>query len=533
MHRAAWLRLSLVVVLQSLRTAPAHAASEVRTEAGVVEGTSSADGKIRVYRGIPFAAPPVGPLRWKAPQPAIPWKGVRQAKAFGFRPVQSKVYADQVFVDPGPSEDCLTLNVWTPATWPSQRLPVMVWIYGGGFDGGGSSEPRHDGEALARKGVLVVTFNYRVGVFGFLAHPELSKESGHGTSGNFAFLDQIAALKWVKANIAAFGGDPDNVTIFGESAGASSVCLLMASPLARGLFHRAIGESGSALFSQTDPFMELSAPARVEEAGVAFAKALGADTLTEMRAKSTEAVLTAATKPKRMRSLPTVDGWVLPTNAQANLAAMTETFAAGRQGHVPLLAGWNSDEGGVEDVMGKAEPTAQNYVDLIRKQYGEHADALLKLYAPGSDAGTRQAILNLANDQFIGFSTWKWIDIHSRTGGAPVYRYLFEEAPPADPTRPWAKGAFHSAEIEFVFGNLRTRKLPWRPEAFKLSERMVSYWTNFARTGDPNGPGLPRWPPYEEKSGGQVMHLGAEPRAAPDPHRARYEFLDTLPPPKQ
>jgi para-nitrobenzyl esterase len=533
MHCPAWLSLWLVIVLQSLPTARAHAANEVRTQAGMVEGTSSADGKIRVFKGIPFAAPPVGPLRWKAPQPAVPWKGVRQAKAFGSRPVQSKVYADQVFDDAGPSEDCLTLNVWTPATKPSQRRPVMVWIYGGGFEGGGSSEPRHDGEALARKGVVVVTFNYRVGVFGFLAHPELSRESGRGTSGNYALLDQIAALRWVKANIAAFGGDPDNVTIFGESAGASSVCLLMASPLARGLFHRAIGESGSALYSQTDPFVEQSAPGRTEETGVAFAKALGADTPAEMRAKSTEAVLAAATKPTRMRFLPTVDGWVLPTNAQANLAAMTETFAAGRQSHVPLLAGWNSEEGEVEDVMGKLEPTAQNYADLIHKQYGEHAEALLKLYPAGNESQTRRVILDLAGDQFVAFSTWKWIDLHSRTGAAPVYRYLFEEAPPPDPARPWATGAFHSAEIDFVFGNLHKRKLPWRPEAYKLSERMVSYWTNFARTGDPNGPGLPRWPRYEEKSGSQVMHLGAEPRAAPDPHRARYEFLDTLPPPKQ
>jgi para-nitrobenzyl esterase len=527
-----WARLALLLGIL-LPVTHARAGDRVRTSAGEVQGTASADGKIRVFKGIPFAAPPVGPLRWKAPQPAIPWKGVRQARVFGFRPVQSKVYADQLFDDPGPSEDCLTLNVWTPARSSSRRLPVMVWIYGGGFEGGGSSEPRHDGEALARKGVVVVTFNYRVGVFGFLAHPELSRESGRGTSGNYALLDQIAALRWVKANVAAFGGDPENVTIFGESAGASSVCALMTSPLARGLFHRAIGESGSSLYDQTDPALGESAPARTEAVGVAFARALGADTLAEMRARSTEAVLAAATKPKAMRFLPTLDGWVLPTNAAASLTVMTETFAGGRQSRVPLLAGWNTDEGEIEDVMGKVEPTARNYVDLIRKRYGEQAEALLKLYAPGNEAETRRAILDLAGDQFVGFETWKWIDLHARTGAVPVYRYLFEEAPPPDPTRPWATGAFHSAEIEFVFGNLRTRKLPWRPEAFKLSERMVSYWTNFARTGNPNGPGLPSWPAYERKTGYQVLHLDAAPRAEPDPHRARYEFLDTLPPPKQ
>jgi len=526
-----WPRL-LFSILVWLPGPLAFASDQVRTEAGLVEGTATTDGKIRIFKGIPYAAPPIGPLRWKPPQPAIPWKGVRQAKAFGPHAMQGNEYND-ILRDPGPSEDCLTLNVWSPAKASSKRLPVMVWIYGGGFTGGGSSETRYDGEVLARNGVVLVTFNYRVGVFGFLAHPELSKESGHGTSGNYGLLDQIAALRWVKHNITAFGGDAKRVTIFGESAGSSAVCWLMASPLARGLFHRAIGESGSAVLAQTEPRLGVCAPARTEAMGEAFATALGTHTLAEMRAASAEAVMAAATKPTPMYFWTTLDGHVLPTNAQASMTVMTETYAAGRQSHVPLLAGWNTDEGEIEDVMGKVAPTAPNFVDLIRKQYGDHAEALLNLYPVGDEAQTHRAIQELATDQAFGLNVWKWIDFHARTSGVPVYRYLFEEAPPPNPKRAWAKGAFHSAEIEFVFGNLHTVDLLWRPEARELSRLLVSYWTNFARTGDPNGPGLPKWPTYHEKTGYQFMHLSDNPHAEADPNRARYEFLDTLPPAKE
>ncbi len=529
-----YLSCALAAFLLWFPATPSHAADEVRTTAGLLEGAASADGEIRIFKGIPYAAPPVGPLRWKPPQPAIPWNGVRQATAFGSHAVQDSEFSGVfLFRDPGQSEDCLTLNLWIPAKGSPERLPVMVWIHGGSFKRGGSSQALYDGEALARKGVLVVTFNYRLGVFGFLAHPELSKESTYGASGNYGLMDQIAVLKWVKENIAAFGGDPGRVTIFGESAGATSVCMLMASPQAQGLFQRAIGESGTALFSQEDGALGMSAPVRLEAAGVAFASALGVTTLAEMRLKSAEEVLAAASKPEPMDFLPVLDGHVLPTNSQASLSVMAETFTAGRQSHVPLLAGWNADEGLFSDAMGKTEPTAQNYVELMRRQYGEHADALLKLYPVGDEAQTKRSILDLATDQYIALCTWKWIDLHARTGEAPVYRYLFEEAPPPNPKRPRAKGAFHGAEIEFVFGTLPTAELPWRPEAFRLSELMMSYWTNFARRGDPNGPGLPEWPAYGGKSGYQVMHLSEKPQAVLDPHRARYEFLDTLPPPKQ
>jgi para-nitrobenzyl esterase len=529
-----YLSCALAALLLWLPTTPSHAADQVRTTAGLLEGAASADGMIRVFKGVPYAAPPVGPLRWKPPQPAIPWNGVRQAKAFGPHAVQGSEFSGIfVFRDPGPSEDCLTLNLWIPANGSPDQLPVMIWIHGGSFKRGGSSQALYDGEALARKGVLVVTFNYRLGAFGFLAHPELSKESTYGASGNYGLMDQIAVLKWVKENIAAFGGDPGRVTIFGESAGATAVCMLMVSPQAQGLFQRAIGESGTALFSQEDGALGMSSPVRLEAAGVAFASALGVTTLAEMRLKSAEEVLAAAGKPESIDFVPILDGQVLPTNSQASLSVMAETFAAGRQSHVPLLAGWNSDEGLFGDAMGKTEPTAQNYLELMRRQYGDRAEALLKLYPVGDEAQTTRSILDFATDQYIALCTWKWIDLHARTGDASVYRYLFEEAPPPNPKRPGAKGAFHGAEIEFVFGTLPTAELPWRPEAFRLSELMMSYWTNFARRGDPNGPGLPEWPAYGGESGYQVMHLSEKPQAVPDPHRARYEFLDTLPPPRQ
>ena len=299
-----------------------EAAAQVKTATGLVTGTASSDGRIRIFKGIPFAAAPIGALRWQAPRPAAPWEGTRDATRFGPACLQGSIFGDIAFTDT--SEDCLSLNIWTPATTPvtidTQRLPVMVWIHGGGFQAGAGAEPRHDGEAFARKGVLLVTFNYRLGVFGFLAHPGLTKESGHSASGNYGLLDQIAALRWVQANIAAFGGDPGNVTIFGESAGSLSVSALMASPLARGLFHKAIGESG-AFFPRSG--LAPGSLASTEERGAKFAEALGAPSLAALRAVSGEAVLQAALKTQPWFS-PNLDGYVLPEEVH-------NVFAAGRQ----------------------------------------------------------------------------------------------------------------------------------------------------------------------------------------------------------
>ena len=492
----------------------------VATDTGLVEGTMSADAAVRIFKGSPYAAPPVGPLRWREPQPVTAWAGVHRATEFGARCMQGRIFDDMVFRDSGPSEDCLYLNVWTPATSPQAHLPVMVWIYGGGFAAGATSEPRQDGENLAKKGVVVVSMNYRLGVFGFFAHPELTAESEYHASGNYGLMDQVAALQWVQRNIAAFGGDPGNVTIFGESAGSFSVSALMASPLSQGLFHRAIGESG-AFFSNTLPAKSLAAS---QEEDLRLADALGASSLEALRALSAAALLDGALKQKAIRFSPNIDGYFFPAEARS-------VFASGKQSKVPLLAGWNADEGNWKGIFEDAAPTATNFVTRARALYGDKADALLKLYPAGTDDQAQRSAQDLAGDRFIAYSTWKWIEMQLATGNSLVFRYEFDDVLPSPKgsTAP-SRGAYHSAEIEFVFEALASKDLPWRPEDEKLSDLMSSYWTNFARTGDPNGPGLPHWPAYTSESQYEVMHLSNSPSAAPDEHRARYEFLDALPP---
>ena len=327
------LQVAVIVLMASLGTS-GLASAQVKTAGGELKGSTSADGRLHIYKGIPYGAAPIGDLRWKAPKPAPPWKDVRDATEFGPQCMQGSIFGDITFPRPA-SEDCLNLNVWTPATTASDRLPVMVWIHGGGFQAGAGPEPRHDGEALARKGVVVVTLNYRLGVFGFLAHPELASESGRNAAGNYGMLDQVAALAWVRENIAAFGGDPRNVTIFGESAGSFAVSALMASPLATGLFHKAIGESG-AYFSGASGTLGLQSVAATGQQGVKFAAAVGAESLAALRARPAEEILQAALKFQPWFT-PNIDGYFLPVDVYA-------IYAAGKQAHVPLLAGWNADE---------------------------------------------------------------------------------------------------------------------------------------------------------------------------------------------
>jgi para-nitrobenzyl esterase len=527
--RAGWVRTrsarGLVLSVVGLNV-PGAWAAPVKTTSGLVEGDTIADGRIRVYKGIPFAAPPVGELRWQAPRPAPAWTGVREAKAFGSRCLQGQVFADIVFTDK--SEDCLTLNIWTPAKAAGDRLPVMVWIHGGGFQVGSGAENRHDGEAFARKNVVLVTINYRVGVFGFFSHPELTRESGRNASGNYGLLDQVAALQWVKDNIAGFGGDPGNVTIFGESAGSFAVSALMASPLARGLFHRAIGESGA--FFGAGGALPLRPLAESEQQGVRFATALGADSLAALRARSGDDILQAAMKTQPWFS-PNLDGYFLTED-------VASAFAAGRQAHVPLLAGWNADEIRAGVVLGPRRPTAASFVEDTRKRFGDKADAILKVYPAGSDAEAVESAAALGSDLFIGYGTWKWIETHQKTGGAAVFRYSFDRKipVPADhkvngvPATARDIGARHAGEIEYVFGALDRSlpNVPWEPSDRKLSDAITTYWSNFARSGDPNGPGLPSWPRYAD--GGQVMHLDETIRAAPDAQRARYEAIEANPP---
>ena len=490
---------------------------QLTTPDGVLEGVVSADGKVRTFKGIPYAAAPVGALRWKAPQPVQPWGGVRKATEFGPRAMQGKIFSDMVFHDDGPSEDCLYLNLWMPANPPQAKLPVMVWIHGGGFVAGSSSEPRQDAGNLSKKGVLIVSMNYRMGVFGFLAHPELTKESGRGSSGNYGLLDQVAALQWVKKNIALFGGDPDNVTIFGESAGSSSVCALVASPLARGLFQRAIGESG-AMFNPSRP---LKSREQAEQDGVKFAQsAFGSDSLAVLRAKPASELLEASLKQPRPNFGPVIDGYFLPEDCKA-------IYAAGRQSPVPILAGWNQDEGSYRGFFANDAPTLASYQAHAKTAFGDNSGAFLKLYPAGTDEEAKRAAKDLACDKSIGYATCAWLETHQATSGATVYRYRFDQPLPlpADAPAGAEASAPHASEIEYVFQVLSSRNLPWRPEDRQVSELMGAYWTNFAKYGDPNGPGLPRWPAYSGQDGYPVMHLCPAAAAAADAGHGRYEFV--------
>jgi para-nitrobenzyl esterase len=489
------------------------AAEPVRTASGLMEGTTSTDGSVRIFKGIPYAAPPVGDLRWKAPQPVPTWEGVRKATEFGARCLQGPIFKDMVFRDAGPSENCLSLNVWTPAAKSSTPLPVMVWIYGGGFQAGASSEPRQDGENLVKKGVVVVSMNYRLGIFGFFSHPELTKESGQHASGNYGLLDQTAALQWVHDNIAAFGGDPANVTIFGESAGSMSVNAQVTTPLTKGLFKQAIGESGGD-FGFSNPLPPLS---QSEGTGQKFAQEIGAPTLKDLRAKSAQELLDASMKGRGVyRFWPNVDGYFFPESPLA-------IYQAGQENHVAVLAGWNTDEMNAAAFFGKEPPTKESYEAKLRQIFDGKAEEALKLFPASTPEQMTASAGQLASAQFIAYSTWKWLELQEQTGKANVYRYHFEEAPPVEggPSR----GAYHSADIEYVFQTLAWKKLPWTEADRRVSDQMSSYWTNFAKAGDPNGPGLPKWPRYAPEQW-EVMHLRSDTHASPDGERARYLFLD-------
>ena len=511
--------LALVLIVSQAVTA--RAADQVKIASGALQGTTVQGSNVRAFLGIPFAAPPVGKLRWQAPQPVKPWRGVRQAHAFEPRCMQRRIFSDMVFRDKGPSEDCLYLNVWTPATSASEKLPVMFWIYGGGFQAGATSEPRQEGMNLAKKGVVVVSCNYRLGIFGFFSYPALAKESPHHAAGNYGLMDQIAALRWVKQNIAAFGGDPANVTIFGESAGSFSVSDLMASPVAKGLFEKAIGESGAS-FGAT---LHSQSLAESERSGKKFAQSIGADSLAALRAIPANKLLQESPK---FRFWPNIDGYVLPQSVGA-------IFAEGRQSHVPLLAGWNKDENMGNVYSKKTPPTAENLVKAIKKRFGPEADEAMKFYPHATAAEARQSTETLASDFFTVFGTWKWLEMANKTGDSPVYRYLFTRTPPELPgarnpgdTVPIIKkGARHSAEIPYVFGVLKWKKAPWQPVDFKISDAMMTYWSNFAKTGNPNGSGLPHWPQYTPQNR-QVMLLGEDIHARPATDQKRFEFIDSF-----
>jgi para-nitrobenzyl esterase len=483
---------------------------KVKTGQGKVQGKTINDSKVKAFLGLPYAAPPVGDLRWKAPEAPAKWKGTREATKFGAHCAQNHVFDDMVFQGPPPSEDCLFLNVYAPAEATNKsKLPVMFWIHGGGYSGGGSDEPRHNGDFLPLKGVVLVTINYRLGVFGFLVTDELAKE-GNGAAGNYGLLDMIAALHWVQDNIKSFGGDPANVTIFGESAGSFAVSTLMASPLAQGLFAKAIGESGAAFPSGLTLGGE-SVADRAKADG-AWMDSMGAKTIKDLRAMTTDQILEAA-KKKQTGFPPDLDGRVLTE-------PVPDTYAAGRQAHVPLLAGWNADEGSFFAMRGM---TAVQWTGMANGLFKERAAEFLKLYPGDTDAQALRSAIDYGSDSFIALGTWKWLEAQKKTGQSPVYRYHFELAATPSKFHP-GTFAFHSDDIEYVFGTLDTRPgFNVRPEDRKLSDEMMTYWTNFAKTGDPNGSGLPNWPKLDADD--SLIHLNDPITSGPDALRARYDFL--------
>jgi len=519
-------RLKLAIAIAALAAAPhLDAASNpiVRIESGRVQGVIQ-DGSptLKIFRGIPFAAPPVGNLRWREPQPVKPWTGVRQATQFGPRCMQQPLFSDMMFRSPTLGEDCLYLNIWTPVGRAAAKAPVLLYIYGGGFMAGDSSEKRYDGASLAARGIVVVTTNYRLGVFGFFSHPELSAASPFLTSGNYGLLDQVAALDWVRRNITAVGGDPAQITIGGESAGSLSVSALMVSPLSRQKFARAIGESGAMMQKWTPPAL-----ADIERKGAAFANSIGATSLAMLRALTADRLLAAQGAAKDIPFDAIIDGHFLTESP-------TQTFVSGHAAHVPLLVGSNSEEAAGSAVLGDgAAATVANYRAGLTRTLGDKADALFALYPAKTDAEVLPAATALAGDDFLGLPTWKWFDLNRRSG-APTYYYLFTRVRPralADPSgNPPSWGAVHSAEIEYALGNLGANpRYAWTADDRTVSDTMSAYFANFIRTGNPNGGRLPAWQKASldpAKIQRQVIDLDTH--SVPFTEQHRYEAAESL-----
>jgi para-nitrobenzyl esterase len=480
------LRLLLTAVsLTATTSALAAIPAEVAIDSGIVAGTTGASAEIRVFKGIPFAAPPVGANRWRAPQPVAKWSHTKPATEYAPRCTQGRPGAANADAPPT-SEDCLYLNVWTTAESANDRRPVMVWLYGGGFSGGAGSEPRYAGDGLARKGAIVVTLNYRLGSLGFFAHPELSAESPAKASGNYGMLDAIAALQWVQRNIAAFGGDPANVTVFGESAGANLTGALVASPSAKGLFHRAIAQSGS--------FMGLGMArtgtlARAEEAGAKALADAGIGSIADARAKPAAEVFGAIRGGNLI-----VDGYLIPED-------LSLTFAKGRQNPVDLLVGSNKDEG---TFFPRPGLTAEQFRTQAKQRFGVLADAFLKIFPAADDGAATGAYLASFSDE-AAWAMRKFAALQAKQGNR-AYVYYFTRVPPSLPDRP-SRGATHVAEIPYMFDNLAP-PVPWTDVDRQLAETMSSYWVNFARSGDPNGAGLAPWPAYRDAAVGHAQVLG-------------------------
>ncbi len=511
------MRILCVLATLALAISPpaqAQIVGPVAVDGGKVAG--AAEGDVAIFKGIPFAAAPVDDLRWKPPQPVTSWNGTYEATDFGPDCPQLRgapTETASTTLPPDQSEDCLYLNIWTAADSSAERRPVMVWIYGGGYRAGSTALPTYDGAALAREGVVFVSIAYRVGPLGFMAHPALSAESPRHVSGNYGLLDQVAALDWIRRNIASFGGDPDRITIFGQSAGSMSTSYLASSPLATGKFHRLIGQTGAGFGILTPRPI-----ADAEAVGLAFGRDLGAETLPELRALDAGELIAAAGYESGTFQ-PISDGWAVP-------GTLRDIYREGRQNDVAMMIGSNDDEAGENPAQ-----TLAGYRAGLERQYGPDAARLLELHPASTDAEARAADRSLATTTLGDYTMFSWGRAQATTGRQPVYAYRFTRNPPIPPAEypggPDAAppGAWHGAEIPYALGNLAARDWPWTERDRALSRQMMSYWINFATTGDPNGSGLPHWPTYREEPA-EVMELGDQTRAIRRPELPTLEILD-------
>ena len=521
MKRSFWVA---IFVILAAGICVAQTPAPVRVEGGLVQGAIE-DG-LTVYRGIPFAAPPVGDLRWRAPQPVVNWDGVKETDKFAPACVQGMMMGPGGS-GPAPCEDCLYLNIWSPAKSPRDRVPVFVWIYGGGFGGGATSYPAYSGEKLAKKGVMLVSIAYRVGQMGFFVHPELSAETENHVSGNYGLLDMIASLKWIQNNIAAFGGDPNHVTIFGESAGGIAVSMLCASPLAKGLFHGAISESGGSFGPpRPDPMPgeNMKRLADAERSGVASLKAAGVASIAEARKLSPDKLTSSSGRAQGRQAArggggpplgnwPIIDGWVIPDDQY-------KLYEAKRYNDVPVLIGYNSDEG-----LSFSPPrTPEDYIAGVKSRFGPFADKLIAAYPPGTGTVDKTA-RDLMRDAAFGWHTWIWARLQSKTGKSKVFYYYFDQHPdyPADSPKA-GQGSPHGQEVSYVFQHLNPNQQPSKSDE-AISEAMATYWTNFAKTGDPNDPGLPKWPAFSDANP-VLMYFAQTPHTGPVPSADALKVMD-------
>jgi len=482
---------------------------KISVEGGMISGTTDSSGQVKIFKGVPFAAPPVGDLRWKAPQPVQAWEGVKACVENPPAPMQNPpvpffAWSEEFLIPKEPiSEDCLYLNIWTAAEKSDEKRPVMVWIYGGGFSSGGNTVPLYDGTDLAKEGIVVVNLNYRVGMLGFFAHPELSAESPDQTSGNYGILDQIAALEWVKKNISQFGGDPDNVTIAGQSAGAFSVNALVVSPKAKGLFHKAIAQSGG-MFNRGSGLA--GGLEGAEERGKQLSDTLGI-TLADLRKISGDSLLKF-----RGRFGLVVDGKVIQ--------GAKESFENGTFSDVPLLTGWNADD----RLSGSQPLTPEEFKANAKKQYGGRAGEYLELF-PAENPEQLAETQNMMSTLFFGLQNYTWAKMQSEKGQNNAFMYFFTRIPPGDPNY----GAFHSAEFSYALHTLRNWRRPFEQADYDLEKTMSGYWVNFVKTGNPNGAGLPEWPVFDPENP-LVMDLGKEVKTRALPYWAQMKFMESLNP---